>query len=200
MSILAIDPGSTESGWVAFESVPHLRERVLAHGKWPNEQLLDALRYRHADLHLPAIDIEGARTKGIVRAAFRIEREPRPIAVAIEWVQSYGAPVGMELFETIWWAGQFAEAAWPSGVARVPRMVVKKHLAHQRAKDAEIRGALVDRFGGIGGRAVAIGTKAQPGPLYGVTADRWAALAVAVTFCDLEAEADSGILRSTPGA
>jgi hypothetical protein len=42
-----------------------------------------------------------------------------------------------------------------------------------RAKDANIRQALIDRFG-------AVGTKKMPGPLFGVSSHYWAALAVAV--------------------
>jgi hypothetical protein len=42
-----------------------------------------------------------------------------------------------------------------------------------RAKDANIRQALIDKIGPQG-------TKAQPGPTYGIKSHSWAALAVAV--------------------
>ena len=50
-----------------------------------------------------------------------------------------------------------------------------------RAKDANIRQAIIDRFGG---KAAAIGTKKNPGPLYGVSGDVWAAIAVGLTWQD----------------
>jgi hypothetical protein len=101
-------------------------------------------------------------------------------AVAIEQIASYGMPVGAEVFETVFWSGRFAEAAYARmrRVTRIPRMEVKMHLCHNsRAKDANIRQALIDRLG-------APGTKKAPGTTYGIKADEWAALAVAVTFSD----------------
>ena len=102
-------------------------------------------------------------------------------AVVIEQVESFGMSVGKEVFETVWWSGQFAEAAHPLRVERVTRRAVKLHLCgSNRAKDSNIRQALLDRYGGRS----AVGVKARPGPLYGVTRDVWSALAVAVTFAD----------------
>lgn len=50
-----------------------------------------------------------------------------------------------------------------------------------RAKDSNTRQALIDRFD-------APGTKKSPGRLYGVKADEWAALPLAVYFEDLHKE------------
>ena len=102
--------------------------------------------------------------------------------VVIEKIESYGMAVGAEIFETVFWTGRFAEAAFPRPVFRLPRRDVKLHLCGDtRAKDPNIRQALLDRFGGKS----ATGTKKAPGPLYGIHADLWAALAVAVTYADL---------------
>ncbi|MBA2380633.1 MAG: hypothetical protein H0V73_00860 [Chloroflexi bacterium] len=38
-----------------------------------------------------------------------------PNVVVIEKIESYGMAVGAEVFDTVWWAGRFAEAA-----SRVP--------------------------------------------------------------------------------
>ena len=46
-------------------------------------------------------------------------------------------------------------------------------------RDANIRQALIDRYGP--GKDRAIGRKLSPGPLYGLSGDCWSALAVAVT-------------------
>jgi hypothetical protein len=102
-----------------------------------------------------------------------------PDVVVIEKVESYGMAVGAEVFDTVLWAGRFAEAAHPVPVVMLPRRAVKLALCgDSRAKDANIRQALLDRFGG----AAAVGRKAEPGPLYGIARDVWSALAIAVTY------------------
>jgi len=102
-------------------------------------------------------------------------------AVAIEMIASYGMPVGAEVFETCVWIGRFMQACGNTPIKRITRIAVKNHLCHSsKAKDANIRQALIDRFGGPD----AIGKKAKQGPLYGVSGDVWSALAVAVTWID----------------
>ena len=102
-----------------------------------------------------------------------------PDVVVIEKVESYGMAVGAEVFDTVLWAGRFAEAAHRVPVVMLPRRAVKLALCgDSRAKDANIRQALIDRFGG----SAAIGRKAAPGPLYGISRDVWSALAIAVTY------------------
>ena len=98
--------------------------------------------------------------------------------LAIEKIASFGMPVGAEVFETVYWSGRFAQAYGVEHVERITRIDVKMHLCHNtRAKDGNIRQALIDRFGKPG-------TKSKPGPLYGIVGDLWAALAVAVTQHD----------------
>jgi hypothetical protein len=102
-----------------------------------------------------------------------------PDVVVIEKIESYGMAVGAEVFDTVWWAGRFAEAASRVPVVMLPRRAVKLALCgDSRAKDANIRQALLDRFGG----SAAVGRKAAPGPLYGISRDVWSALAIAVTY------------------
>ena len=99
--------------------------------------------------------------------------------LAVEMIASYGMPVGREVFDTCLWIGRFIER-WGGDHMLVYRREVKLlHCGSARAKDANIRAALIDRFGP--GKDKAIGTKKAPGPLYGITADRWSALAVALT-------------------
>ena len=100
--------------------------------------------------------------------------------VAIEKIMSYGMSVGQTIFDTVFWTGRFAEAAKAnqSMVLRIPRLDVKTNLCHDsKAKDANIRQALVDRLGPSG-------TSKHPGPTFGIAADGWAALGVAVTVFD----------------
>lgn len=107
--------------------------------------------------------------------------------LVIESVESYGMPVGRDVFETCIWIGRLD----PTKEARLlPRREVKLHLCNSaRAKDAHIRQALIDRFGP--GREKAIGKKAAPGPLYGIKTHIWSALALAVTFYDLQVREES---------
>lgn len=96
---------------------------------------------------------------------------------AVEMIASYGMPVGREVFETCVWIGRFIQAA-DVDTNIVYRKDVKMHLCNSpRAKDANIRRALIDKVGPVG-------TKKEPGPCYGVKKDIWAALGVAVTWWD----------------
>ena len=139
--ILAIDPGTEQSGWCRFSG-----GEVLASGVLPNSELLPFLGPYHY-----------------------------PYTLAIEMVASYGMPVGREVFETCVWIGRFIQA-WhkPDEVKLIYRRDVKLALCgSMKAKDANIRQALLDKLGPVG-------TKKAPGPLYGVKSHAWAAVAVAV--------------------
>lgn len=104
-------------------------------------------------------------------------------AIAIEMVASYGMAVGKEVFETVLWIGRFYERC-PIEPRLVYRRDVKLHLCHSmRAKDANVRQAIIDRFGG---QESAIGKKANPGPLRGVKSHIWSALAIALFVADTQ--------------
>lgn len=101
--------------------------------------------------------------------------------IAVEMIASYGMAVGAEVFETCVMIGRICEAAGFEPI-RVKRIEVKSHICHSaKANDANMRQAIIDRYGG---KDVAIGKKANPGPLYGVSGDVWAALAVGLTVLD----------------
>lgn len=113
--------------------------------------------------------------------------------LAIEMIACYGMPVGRETFETCLWIGRFIEAnateAFKNPRHRlVYRKDVKIHLCGtMKAKDGNIRQALIDKHG-------APGTKKAPGATYGVSGHLWAALAVA----DYAADTLIEIADSTP--
>ena len=141
MTILAIDPGTAESGWVLYDA-----GRVASAGVMGNDDVLAMVQTSTADM------------------------------LAVEMIASYGMAVGREVFETCVWVGRYQQA-WrnPADVKLVYRKAVKLHLCgSSRAKDANIRQALIDLLGPRG-------TKAAPGPTYGVSSHAWAALGVAVT-------------------
>jgi hypothetical protein len=159
MRILAIDPGNEQSAWVLYD--PASPEPLIQFGYEANDDLL-------------------ARICG-VGSGFDVEHD----AVAIEMIASYGMAVGREVFETCVWIGRFAEAlrAGLDLPTLVYRRDVKLHLcASCKAKDSNVRQALLDKFGP--GKAKAVGVKSAPGPLYGVSGDVWSALAVAVTYAE----------------
>jgi hypothetical protein len=125
----------------------------------------------HGERVLLAVDVENQFVRGTV-----VDWWERGATVACEWIECYGMAVGREVFETVFAVGAFAAAV---DVRLIPRRDVKLHLCQSpRAKDPNIRQALIDRFGPTG-------TKKNPGPLFGIAGHRWAALAVAVTAHDL---------------
>lgn len=102
--------------------------------------------------------------------------------LAIEMVASYGMPVGKEVFDTCVWIGRFIQQVDELEKKHnyVYRKDVKMNLCNSmRAKDSNIRQALIDRFGEVG-------TKKNPGWFYGFKADIWSAYAVGVTYLDKE--------------
>lgn len=144
--ILAIDPGTTESAWVLWDGA-----RVEDHAKEDNVRVISRMSSLSSWLGVNML--------------------------AVEMIASYGMPVGKEVFETCVWIGRFVEA-WSSR-GRNFRMVYRKDVklelcGNPRAKDTNIRQALIDRVGPQG-------KKAAPGPTYGLAGDEWAALGVAVT-------------------
>lgn len=152
MTILAIDPGTKQSGWVQYD--PQLK-RVHSCGISPNEHVLERIRV----------------TGGYVMAKM-IE----PLTLAIERFEARGMPIGDESIETLIWTGRFMQA-WhrPAEVWMVKRSAVKLHLCGtNRAKDPNVMQALLDCVGPKG-------TKKEPGPTFGVSSHAWAALGVAVT-------------------
>lgn len=104
--------------------------------------------------------------------------------IVCEWIESYGMAVGKSVFETCAWIGRFEQAVGIDNARRMTRRDVKLHLCGSpRAKDANIRQALLDKFPATGGGAnPQVGTKKEPGPLYGIKSHMWSALAIAVTW------------------
>jgi hypothetical protein len=148
MMILAIDPGPTKSAWVIYN--PESPEPIVNMNIDDNEFLL--VKFFDCDFE-SYVDL-----------------------VVIEMIASFGMPVGAEVFETCLWIGRFIQLFNRLPVHKVYRRDAKHHLCNSsKAKDANIRQALIDKVGPQG-------TKKKPGPTFGVHADLWSALAVAVTF------------------
>ena len=164
MRIFAIDPGTTQSGWVVYDADAHA---VTDRGVTNNHELLRM--------------IEDACPGGDREAMQRL----RGCTMAIEMIASQGMAVGAEVFETVVWVGMFMHA-WQddySSVQRVTRNQVKVHVCGSaKAKDANVRQAIIDLFPGTGGgKTPQVGTSKQPGPLFGMNSHMWPALGVALT-------------------
>lgn len=172
MKILAIDPGNIRSAWVVLNG-----DNIIRFGILENQQIRNQLKTATYPFHLADV-------------------------MAIEMVASYGMAVGKEVFDTVCWIGRFIEA-WDGEYNKVLRKGrwgpgpettvadglfngVCKHLCRNNtASDSNIRQAIIDRYPPTGGgKRPQIGTKKKPGPLYGISKDVWAALAVGLTYYD----------------
>jgi hypothetical protein len=161
--VIGVDPGNIQSAFAIWDG-----EKVMRVGKLPNKQVLELLQ-----------DLSRAWTCMTPTHC-----------LAIEMVQSYGMPVGKDLFNTVFWAGRFFQGWLSVCGASTPWMLyrsdIKKHLqVGPRGNDKNVRRALIARIGEPG-------TKKDQGPTYGVIADMWSALAVAyVRWMQLERRRDS---------
>jgi len=150
MNILAIDPGTTKSAWVLYDSET---KTIGDHNIDDNHFIAAAI--------IPAYCM--AAEQGV-----------------IEMMQCMGMAVGQSVLETCRWIGRFEETFLreKTHVSFIYRSQEKMHLCQSmRAKDGNIRQALIDKLGPPG-------TKKAPGPTYGISKDVWAALAVAVTYAE----------------
>lgn len=165
MRLLAIDPGPVESAYVIYDTVA---KRPVEFAKLYNSDMSDVVHDQSGPCRW----------------------------FAVEMIASYGMPVGAEVFETCVQIGRFIEC-WLNVAEpmRVTRQRCKLHLCGSaRAKDSNIRQALIDRYGP--GKDVAIGRKASPGPLYGMAGDCWAALSVAITAAETESRVSTEVMAA----
>jgi hypothetical protein len=142
MKLIAVDPGTTESAWVEW-----FDDKILGAEIWPNDLLIE-----------------------------RLATGDPSECLAIEMVACYGMPVGKEVFETCLWIGEF-KRQWKISTGQDARLIYRRdvkmhHCGNARAKDSNIRQALVDKYG-------APGTKANKGLTYGLKSHLWAAFAIA---------------------
>lgn len=150
MKIIAIDPGNIESAYCVIDSKTY---KPLEFDKIKNETL---------------------------EVGFWNQNQYKIDKLVIEMIASYGMAVGKEVFDTCVWIGRFVELASLQAieVEYIYRKDEKMNLCHSmKAKDSNIRQALIDRFGKVG-------TKKNPEWFYGFKKDIWSAYAVGVTYLD----------------
>lgn len=159
MKILAIDPGPEKSAYLSLEDGRASLFDILDNKLILRNVIEDAtewVRYDH---------------------------------IVIEDIACYGMPVGRSTFQTCELIGviDWLLMEVSQKLHRLTRPEVKLHLCGSvRAKDGNVRQALVDRFPKTGknsrGELCSIGLKKTPGPLFGISTHVWSALAVAVTY------------------
>jgi hypothetical protein len=157
MKVLALDPGTTESGWVLHDDTYGTDRPLLDMGIEDHDEFL---------MHLPDLFAQCD-------------------VLAVEMFASYGKPVGATIFDACVYIGQVKQEARHCGMDEaaqwrtVTRVDVKQALCHRTNKvtDGMVSQVLRDRLGEKG-------SKNYPGPLYGIKSHEWQALAVAVVVAE----------------
>lgn len=151
--ILAIDVGTVDSGY-AIMRFDKDDIKLLSFGKIANEALMQIIKNNGYD------------------------------QLVYEQFQSFGMAIGESTIESILWNGRLIQAAIDRGIPvdRIYRKEEKLFLCNTlRAKDANIRQALIDRYAKTD-KKNGKGTKKEPDVFFGVKKDVWSAIAVGVTW------------------
>ena len=158
-SVLAVDPGTTVSAWVHYLLD---EDRVTGFATCDNGELLDLFK---------AWSLSATRTVKF--------GEKSSCVLVVEEVTSYGKPVGASTFSTCLWTGRFIQA-WGGSFVLYPRRRVKKVLlGKDKGGDPQVREAVLSWFGG---KALAVGSKACKGDLWGMKGHDWQACGIALAY------------------
>ena len=152
--ILGIDPGTSLSAYCVMDSED--MSRIIDKGKTDNDTLKALVKQGYYDV------------------------------LVIEGFQSFGMAVGATVFTTAYYIGRLLQMAEDLGSKThiMYRTDVKMHICGTtRAKDANIRCALIDRFA-VHDKARGTGTIKAKDFFYGVSADIWSAVGICVTYID----------------
>lgn len=120
--ILGIDPGTTETAYCLIDK----EYQVMDAGKVENEKFIKMF------------------------SAHELEHPVHNADLAVESIQSYGMPVGREVFETAYMIGRIIQKARDGGISYTlyPRPEYAKAICGtQKISDSILRQALLLRFG-----------------------------------------------------
>ena len=163
MEILAIDAGTTESGYVIMRTEPF---QLLKVGKIPNDDLLNIVKTE---------DYE---------------------KLIYEEFQSFGMPVGESTITSITWNGRYIQSAkdrWKDTIPIYRKDEKMTLCGSMKANDGNIRQALIDRYARFDFKN-GKGTKPNQDTFYGVSKDVWQAIAVGVTYWEIQHEHEKELL------
>lgn len=160
MVVFAIDPGNEQSAYSIMDD----QYNLIEFAKLPNRECMAVLLKR-------------------------LNETNKPTNVVIERMLNYSTQVGRTTFETCEWIGRFSqEAEKYSDVSYLNRKDEKMYMCGtMNANDTSIRHALIDRFAKHDFRT-GKGTAKNKDYFYGVKADCWSAICIAVTFLDMQKE------------
>lgn len=166
MRILAIDPGTYQSGWCMYETEGAI---IGAKGIYPNNEMFDLI-------------------------AMLGERDVQ-LAIEMIGHYGSGMSAGKEVFHTCMWLGrivqEWSHLWWDERSGLEPILLLRKTIVTQicgfaNAKPTNLKQAIRDRYPATGGGKVPqVGIKSKPGPLYGVKEHVWDALAVAIALSEM---------------
>lgn len=152
MILIALDPGPTTCGLVVYDTDTQRVTQAHAELVWPD------VRRLLSDHVLTSAGVVCERTQA-------------------------GPPSG-DVVRTTEVVGRVMEACdhlrMPLELVYRREVLATLGVSARGPKDALVRAALIDLHGTS--KALAVGTRRAPGPLYGVTSHAWAALALAVTI------------------
>ena len=154
MRIFAIDPGTTNSGFVLFDT---RNMEVIEFGIIDNESLLHRSTWADSDV----VVVEMVASYGMAVGATTFE--------TVLWIGRFI---------------QYAYSNSIKYDKLYKKVDINPTLCFSnKATDANIRQAILDMFPAYGGGSTPqIGVKNKPGPLYGVSSHSFSALAVALTY------------------
>lgn len=159
--ILAIDPGTFETGYVVVKDD---LSKVIEKGKIDNFELLKKIR--NHDLVYDSVAIEKIKSYGMSVGDSVFD--------TCIWIGRFYEAINTETPDV--------------RIKFITRIQEKTMICHSsKANDTTIKHALIDRFAPYT-ENYGKGTKKNPGYFYGFKQDIWSAMAIAVTYHDLRKE------------
>lgn len=164
--VFAIDPGNEMSGYVLVDKETL---KPISFGKVENRVIFGLITHSLLDYGFENVEF------------------------AIEMIASYGMAVGKSVFDTCVWIGRFeqhiigkANELLANPIYPIIEFIYRKDekltiCGNSRAKDSNIRQALIDEFAEFDFKN-GKGTKKKQDFFYGFSKDMWQAFAVAYTY------------------
>lgn len=118
----------------------------------------------------------------------KIVKEAEYEILLYEEFQCYGMAVGQSTIISITWNGRYIQSALDRGLKVEPILRKEEKMClcgTMRAKDTNIRQALIDRFATFDYKN-GKGTKGNQDFFYGFSKDSWSAFAILTTYLDKE--------------